>query len=36
MEERYMDDEKNIKILEVDTGKCADGGDHHHHSLCRL
>ncbi|GJN26694.1 hypothetical protein PR202_gb14646 [Eleusine coracana subsp. coracana] len=39
VEERYMDDEKNAKILEVDTGKPGGrhqasrrrGGNHHHH-----
>jgi hypothetical protein len=42
VEERYMDDEKNAKILEVDTGKPGRhasrrrgaGGNHHHHSPC--
>ncbi|KAL6882604.1 hypothetical protein ACP4OV_011294 [Aristida adscensionis] len=43
VEERYMDDEKNAKILEVDTGKPGrhssrrrggGGGNHHHQSPC--
>lgn len=41
VEERYMDDEKNAKILEVDNGKPGrhapkrrGGGGHHHQSPC--
>ncbi|XP_066345683.1 protein IQ-DOMAIN 22-like [Miscanthus floridulus] len=42
VEERYMDDEKNAKILEVDNGKPGryaskrrgGGGNHHHQSPC--
>jgi hypothetical protein len=42
--ERYIDEKKNAKILEVDTGKpgpyvsrtCAAAGNHHHHSLCSM
>lgn len=43
VEERYMDDEKNAKILEVDPGKPGrhaaskrrgSGGGHHHQSSC--
>ncbi|KAF8651632.1 hypothetical protein HU200_063141 [Digitaria exilis] len=43
VEERYMDDEKNAKILEVDNGKPGrytskrrggSGGNHHHQSPC--
>ncbi|KAJ1272472.1 hypothetical protein BS78_06G204200 [Paspalum vaginatum] len=43
VEERYMDDEKNAKILEVDNGKPgrytskrrgSGGGNHHHQSPC--
>ncbi|EAY95212.1 hypothetical protein OsI_17031 [Oryza sativa Indica Group] len=40
VEERYLDDEKNAKILEVDTGKPGRhasrrrSGSHHHHSSC--
>ncbi|XP_040379094.1 protein IQ-DOMAIN 1 [Oryza brachyantha] len=40
VEERYLDDEKNAKILEVDTGKPGRhasrrrSGSQHHHSSC--
>jgi hypothetical protein len=44
MEERYMDDEKNNKILELDIGKPGrhvsrrhvGGGNHPHHSSCSM
>jgi hypothetical protein len=44
MEECYMDDEKNNKILELDIGKPGrhvsrrhvGGGNHPHHSSCSM